>query len=81
MAEFDDAGEAARKPLHLKVCCTSLRHKMMYVDDRQSVRGLVDDSSNTRIYFCVKSQESLGPDGEPVSPTDCTTARACYAKG
>ncbi|MDZ4755933.1 MAG: hypothetical protein SGJ09_04395 [Phycisphaerae bacterium] len=65
-------------PLQLKPCCNSLRHKMMYVDDRQSVRGFVDDSSDTRIYFCVKSQESLGPDGIPVHPSDCTPKRPCY---
>ncbi len=67
-------------PIHLKACCDHLRHKMMYVDDRQSVRGLVDDSSDTRIYFCIKSQESLGPDGKPVHPTDCTPDRPCYSR-
>jgi hypothetical protein len=65
-------------PLRLKVCCQHLRHKMMYVDDRQSIRGFVDDSSDTRIYFCIKSQESLGPDGQPVHPCDCTPDRPCY---
>jgi hypothetical protein len=66
------------KPLSLKVCCDHLRHKMMYVDDRQAVRGLVDDSSDTRVFFCIRSQESLGPDGQPVSPGDCTPDRPCY---
>ncbi|MFO0826761.1 MAG: hypothetical protein U0572_01320 [Phycisphaerales bacterium] len=69
------------KPLKLKVCCHHLRHKMMYVDHRQSVRGMVDDSSDTRVYFCIKSQESLGPDGQPVHPSDCTPDRGCYANG
>ncbi len=62
----------------LQVCCQSIRHKLMYVDERHATPGLVDDSSDTRVFFCVKTQESLGPDGEAVSPTDCTHGRACY---
>ncbi|MHC5005398.1 MAG: hypothetical protein ACYTJ0_20035 [Planctomycetota bacterium] len=66
--------------VRLQVACEHLRHKMMYVDERQSTPGLVDDSSDTRVFFCVKSQESLGPDGEPVSPTDCRPDRGCYER-
>lgn len=66
------------RPVKLQASCLKLRHKLMYVDDRQSIPGLVDDSSDTRIFFCVKSQESLGPDGEAVSPRDCVAGRGCY---
>lgn len=66
------------KPVKLKVCCDHLRHKMMYVDEREAVRGLVDDSSDTRVYFCIRSQESLGPDGKSVGPTECSPDRPCY---
>ena len=48
----------------LQVCCQSIRHKLMYVDERHATPGLVDDSSDTRVFFCVRTQESLGPDGE-----------------
>jgi hypothetical protein len=65
----------------LKVACLSLRHKMMYVDERHAVPGMVDDSSDTRVFFCVKTHDSLGPDGEAVSPRRCTSARACYRGG
>ncbi len=65
----------------LRVCCQSIRHKLMYVDERHATPGLVDDSSDTRVFFCVKTQESLGPDGEAVSPTDCRPERACYCGG
>jgi hypothetical protein len=68
------------KPVKLKVCCEHLRHKMMYVDERHAVRGLVDDSSDTRVYFCSRNHESLGTDGLPVSPADCTPDRACYKR-
>jgi hypothetical protein len=64
--------------VRLKPACRHLRHKMMYVDERHSRVGLVDDSSDTRVFFCVLSQDPLGQDGEPVSPDHCTPARGCY---
>ncbi len=66
------------KDLKLKIACLNIRHKLMYVDDRHATVGLVDDSSDTRVFFCVKTQESLGPDGQAVSPTDCKNSRSCY---
>lgn len=65
-------------PIHLKVACTNLRHKMMYLDERQRQVGLVDDSSDTRVFWCVRTQESLGPDGEAVSAKRCSPNRGCY---
>ena len=69
------------KPVKLQVSCLHIRHKLMYCDARQSTPGMVDDSSDTRVFFCVKTQEALGPDGESVSPTKCTHARNCYRSG
>ncbi|MHC4448024.1 MAG: hypothetical protein ACYSXF_09635 [Planctomycetota bacterium] len=69
------------RPVRLQVACQSIRHKLMYVDERQGVPGLVDDSSDTRVFFCVKTQDSLGPDNEPVSPGDCVAGRSCYCPG
>ena len=66
------------RPLRLQPCCLSLRHKMMYCDERQATPGLVDAQSDTRVYFCVKSQASLGPDNQPVHPAECTSGRGCY---
>ena len=65
-------------PVKLKVACEHLRHKMMYCDERQSTPGLVDDSSDTRVFFCIKTYDSLGADGKPVSPGDCAKTRGCY---
>lgn len=65
-------------PLTLRSTCLNLRHKLMYVDERQSAPGLVDDSSSTRIFFCTRTQDSLGPDAEPASPGDCVPTRGCY---
>ncbi len=67
--------------VNLVPACLHLRHKMMYVDDRHSRIGAVDDSSDTRVFFCVLSQEVLGPDGTPASPTECTPDRRCFCKG
>ncbi len=64
--------------LSLKPCCQHLRHKMMFCDERHDVPGMVDDSSDTRVFFCAVTQESLSPIGDPVSPTCCTTERECY---
>lgn len=69
------------RPLRLRVCCHNLRHKMMYVDQRQDIRGLVDDNSDTRVYFCSKTHEVLGPDGDPVTPDHCQSGRGCHCHG
>lgn len=68
----------ALRPIHLQVACMNLRHKDMYVDERQSMPGLVDDSSDTRVFFCTRTQDSLGPDGAPVSARSCKGGRGCY---
>lgn len=65
-------------PVQLRVACMNLRHKLMYVDERQSTPGLVDDSSDTRVFFCTRTQDALGPDGEPVGPRACHAGRSCY---
>ncbi len=65
------------RPLKLKVTCIHLRHKLMYVDEMQATPGLVDDQSDTRIYFCTRSQEQLGPDDAPVHPAACCAGREC----
>ncbi|MBC7773013.1 MAG: hypothetical protein H7210_10995 [Pyrinomonadaceae bacterium] len=68
-------------PLQLQPTCLSLRHKMMYCDERQNIPGLVDPNSDTRVFFCIKSQDSLGPDGVAVHPTDCGKERGCFCSG
>ena len=65
--------------LKLKPCCEHLRHKMMFCDERHDVPGMVDDSSDTRIFFCALTQESLGPGDVDVSPTSCIKQRNCYS--
>lgn len=66
--------------IDLRPACVHLRHKLMYCDERQATPGMVDDSSDTRVFFCTRTHESLGPDDEPVSPGDCTPERSCYCR-
>ena len=73
--------EAQGRPIRLKVTCLHLRHKLMYCDDQHATAGMVDDSSDTRVYLCAKTQEVLGPDDRPVHPEDCKPGRACYCHG
>lgn len=61
--------------------CLHLRHKMMYVDDRQSLPGTVDDRSTTRVYWCTRTMDQLGPDGRVVNTKTCCSSRSCFACG
>ena len=69
------------RPISLKPACLCLRHKLMYADARQASPGMVDESSDTRVYFCTLSQDSLGPDAQPVHPQDCRAGRGCFRRG
>lgn len=66
------------KPVRLRAACLHLRHKMMYCDERHAAPGLVDDGSDTRVFFCIKTQDPLGPDAKAACPSDCTPGRVCY---
>lgn len=71
----------AARPVRLKVSCLNIRHKLMYCDSRHDVPGMVDDTSSTRVFFCLRTQDVLGPDGEPVDPVACCAGRGCYCHG
>lgn len=66
------------KPLKLIPTCVKLRHKMMYVDDAQARPGAVDDQSDTRVFWCMVTMDSLGPDDQPVAPDTCADRRTCF---
>lgn len=73
MSELEDF-----RPVKLKLSCLNIRHKLMYVDERQAMPGTLDDESSTRIYFCTKTQEQLGPDDAPVGSKACVPGRGCH---
>jgi hypothetical protein len=52
--------------------CRHLRSKEMYY------QGSVEDEFSSGIYWCVKTQENMGPDGQSCSKCECGPERACY---
>lgn len=80
-SERPDAPCPLDRPVKLRITCMHLRHKLMYVDERHAQRGMVDVNSDTRVYWCAKTQEALGPDQQHVAPDVCSNGRACYCHG
>jgi hypothetical protein len=54
--------------------CRHLRCKEMYFRPP----GQEDDGHGSGVYWCAKSQEAFGPDGQPVGRQDCCKQRSCY---
>ena len=55
--------------------CENLRWKGLYIDaesDSAVQRG------DERIFWCVKTQFNLGPDGKLVDNYECSPGRGCY---
>jgi hypothetical protein len=52
--------------------CRHLRCKEM------SYQGQADDDFASGIYWCVRTQENTGPDGQSCSKCECGAERACY---
>lgn len=57
--------------------CANLRNKAFYGNLTFHPSGM--DSGGTPCW-CFKTQQVFGPDGELVSPSDCTPERRCYEK-
>jgi hypothetical protein len=54
--------------------CRHLRAKEMYYQDY----GTPDDEFSSGIYWCGKTQENFGPDGQSCGKTECCAERPCY---
>jgi hypothetical protein len=55
-----------------EIPCRNLRCKEMYY------QGDEHDADASGIYWCMKTHEGFGPDGEPCDKKRCCTGRACY---
>jgi len=55
-----------------EIPCRNLRSKEMYYEAAE------DDEFASGIYWCTKTHESFGPDGEPVAKKRCCEGRSCY---
>jgi hypothetical protein len=55
--------------------CRRLRCKEMFIETGQPF-----DIHNTGsgIYWCLYTQNCLGPDGQVVGPQECTFGRGCH---
>ena len=55
--------------------CRRLRSKEMYID---SEHDPTVPNSHSGLFWCMHSQNCLGPDGEIVTLGDCKSGRACF---
>jgi len=53
--------------------CRNLRSKEMYY-----AYGEADDEFSSGCFWCAKTQEGFGPDGEPAGKAECCNGRQCY---
>lgn len=56
----------------LDLPCRYLRSKEMYYE------GAADDEFASGIYWCNRTSESFGPDGEPCDKKQCCANRTCF---
>lgn len=57
-----------------QIPCRNLRSKEMY----HQAPGQEDDQFCSGLYWCCRTHESFGPDGQPVSKADCCNGRPCF---
>ena len=59
----------------LLVPCKFLRSKEMYYETPGEE---ADDDFASDAYWCAKTQEAFGPDGEAAEKSECQCGRSCY---
>jgi hypothetical protein len=65
--------DSSRSP---QPCCIHLCCKTMYYRPDERPGRL--HTSDTQTYWCDKTLERVGPDGEIATPTVCDQARRCF---
>ncbi len=68
----DETQRSAQVDTSIPIPCRHLRCKEMYY------QAPTDDEFASGIYWCGKTQENSGPDGQPCSKCECGPERACY---
>jgi hypothetical protein len=58
----------------LTLPCQNLRSKEMF----HSEPGAEDDAYSSGIYWCLKTHEGFGPDGQPTGRKACCAGRSCF---
>ncbi len=54
--------------------CKHIRSKEMYYQSDQTE----GDAFSGGVFWCTKTHETFGPDGEPVDRTECKAGRVCF---
>jgi hypothetical protein len=58
----------------LQIFCRNLRSKEMYHQPHDQA----EDEFSSGLYWCGKTCENFGPDGQSVGKSECCTGRSCY---
>jgi hypothetical protein len=58
----------------IQIPCPNLRCKEMY----HQAPGQEDDQFSSRLYWCTRTSENFGPDGQPVGKAECCRERPCF---
>lgn len=54
--------------------CRNLRSKEMFHDPNP----LLEDDFSSGQYWCLKTQQLIGPDGKLVNRLECSPGRSCF---
>ena len=60
--------------LNIRIPCQYLRSKEMYHQDL----GQEEDQYSSGLFWCGKTHESFGPDGQPAGKIECCAGRPCH---
>jgi hypothetical protein len=57
--------------------CSKLRTKTMYLNIDYRREAEEPGGSNSAVFWCLKTNGTLGPDDLPANPGDCCAGRPC----
>lgn len=70
----DNPDPASASTARFQIPCPNLRSKEMFYQ----APGQEDDAFSSGLYWCSRTQETFGPDGQPVGKAECCAGRACF---
>jgi hypothetical protein len=59
-----------------QIACRHIRSKEMY----HQPAGQEDGPCSSGLFWCTRTHENFGPDGQPVSKHECSGNRPCFAR-
>jgi len=67
--------ESSSSSPQFQLPCRYLRNKEMYYQGL----GQAEDEFSSGVFWCAKTHENFGPDGELAGKAECCPGRSCYA--